>query len=97
MFVEERKVGIDDGARREVAVEQFLDEQTGLLNRRELQGVVEFVVIVQGGGRGAVVNLAKIEPVVGERVDEAAGPRIVEQAVSLGSEDFGIAEPALRG
>ena len=96
-FVEEREVGIDDGARRQVAVEQFLDEETGLFDGGELQRVVEFVVVVEGGGGGAVVDLAEVEPVVGERVDEAARLRVVEQAIGLGSEDFGSAEPALRG
>ena len=96
-FIEEREVGIDDGARREVAVEQFLHEETGFFDGGELQRIVEFVVVVEGGGGRAVVDLAEVEPVVGESVDEAAGLRVVEQAIGLGSEDFGLAELALRG
>ena len=83
-FVEEGEVGIDDGARREVAVEEFLDEETGFFDGGELERVVEFVVVIEGAGRGAVVDLAEVEPVVGQSVDEAAGLRVVEQAIRLG-------------
>ena len=96
-FIEKREVGIDDVACRKVAVEQFLDEETRFFDSGELERVVEFVVVIESGGRGAVVDLPQVEPVVGERVDEAAGLRVVEQAIGLGFEDFGVAEPALRG
>ena len=96
-LIEEREVGIDDGTRREVPVEQFLDEEPGFFHGGELERVVEFVVVVERGGGGAVVDLAEVEPVVGESVDEAAGLRVVEQAIGLRSENFGVAEPALRG
>ena len=97
MLIEEREIGIHDCARREIFVEEFLDEQTGFFYRRKFQGVVQFVVVVKGGGRRAVVDLAEVEPIVGERVDEPAGLRIFEQTIGLGAEDFGIAEPALSG
>ncbi len=96
-FVQEREVGIDDGARRQVAVEEFLDEEAGFFDGGELERVVEFVVVVESGRWGAVVDLAEVEPVVGESVDEAAGLRVIQQAIGLGPEDFGVAEPALRG
>ena len=51
-FVEEREVGIDDGARREVAFEQFLDKEAGFFDGGELERVVEFVVVVESGRRG---------------------------------------------
>ena len=50
-FIEEREVGIDDGARREVAIEEFLDEEAGLFDGGELERVVEFVVVIEGAGR----------------------------------------------
>ena len=96
-FIEKREVGIDDGARREVAVEEFVDEEASFFDGGELERVVEFVVVIEGAGRGAVVDFAEVEPVVGQSVDEAAGLRVVEQAIGLGSEDLGAAETALRG
>ena len=81
----------------QVAVEQFLDEQAGFFDGGQLERVVEFVVVVERGGGRAVVDFAEVEPVIGESVDEAAGLRVVEQAIGLRSEDVGLAEPALRG
>ncbi len=74
-----------------------MNEEARLLDGGELQGIVEFIVVVQRRRGRTVVRLAEIEPVVRERVDKAARLRVVEQAVGLGSQDFGIAEPALRG
>ena len=50
-FIEEREVGIDDAARREVAIEQFLDEEARLFDGGELERVVEFVVVIEGAWR----------------------------------------------
>ena len=43
------------------------------IDRGELQGIVEFVIVVQRRGRRRVVDLVQIEPVIGERFDEARG------------------------
>ena len=96
-FIEKREVGIDDVARGEVALEQFLDEETGFVDRRELERVVELVIVVESGRGGAVVDLSQVKPIVREGVDEAAGLRIVEQAVGLRAENLGTSEPVLGG
>ena len=96
-FIEESEIGIDDGPRRKVFSEQLLNEEPGLFHGGELERVVEFVVVIQSGGGRSVVDLAEIEPVVCKGVDEAAGLRVVEQAVGLGPENVGIVEPARRG
>jgi hypothetical protein len=95
-FVEECEIRIDDRAGWEIPVEEFLDEEARFFDSRELERVVEFVVVVERGGRGAIVDPAEIKSVVRESLDEAARLRIIEQAIGLGDEDFGVAEAALR-
>ena len=46
-FVEEREVGIDDVARREVFVEELFDEQACFVDGGELERVVELVVVIE--------------------------------------------------
>jgi hypothetical protein len=46
-FVQNGEIGIDYIARREVPVQKFLNEKAGLFDCGELEGIVEFVVIVQ--------------------------------------------------
>src|SRR5277367_1076400 len=53
-FIEEREVRVNDGARRQITVEHFLNEKTGFFHGGQLQWVVEFVVVVKGAGRRAV-------------------------------------------
>src|SRR5579871_1531572 len=94
-LIEEGEVGIDDGARRKVPVEHLVYEQSRFFDGGELEWIVEFVIVVKRSGGGAIVDLAEVEPVVGERIDEPAGPWVIEQTIGLRSQDFGIAEPPL--
>ncbi len=82
-LVEEREVRIDDVPRRQVGPQQLGEEQPRLLDCRQLQRVVEFVVVVKRGGRRRVVDLPQVEPVVGERLDEPPRLRVVEHPLGL--------------
>ena len=88
-LVQEREVRIDDVPRRQVGAQQFGEEEPRLLQRGQLQRVVELVIVVERGGRRGVVDLAQVEPVVGERLDEVAGARRIEQALGLDAQSGG--------
>src|SRR4029077_13758792 len=71
---------------------QLREEQLRLLQGRQLQGVVEFVIVVQRGGRRRVVDLPQVEPVIGERLDEAPRLRVVQQPLRLGPQHGRLAQ-----
>src|SRR4029453_6843099 len=81
-LVQERKVRIDDVPRRQIGAQQFREEQASLLHGRQLERIVELVIVVERGGRRRVVDLPQVEPVIGERLDET--PRSWSGPHSLG-------------
>ena len=60
-------------------------------------GFVQFVVVVERGRGRGVVDLAQVQPIVGERLDEAPGFRVVQEPLGLRAQDFGAAQLAALG
>ena len=96
-LVQEREVRIDDVPRRQVGAQEFGEEEPRLLQRRQLQRVVELVIVVERGGRRRVVDLPQVEPVIGERLDEAARLGIVEHPLGLGTQHVRLVQLAAVG
>ena len=96
-LVQEREVRIDDVTRRQVGAQELGEEEPRLLQRGQLQRVVELVIVVERGGRRRVVDLPQVEPVIGERLDEAARLGIVEHPLGLGAQHVGPGQLAAVG
>ena len=91
-FVQISEVCSDDVSRRQIRAQQFGEEQLRLVQRGEFERRVQFVVVVDSRRRRSVVDLAQVEPVVGERIDEAARLRILEQPLGLRAQHFGLVQ-----
>ena len=79
------------------AAQQLGEEQPRLLQRRQLQRVVQLVIVVKRGGRRRVVDLPQVEPVIGERLDEAPRLGIVEHPLGLRPQHVRLAQLAAVG
>ena len=96
-LVQEGEVRIDDVPRRQVGAQELGEEEPRLLQRGQLQRVVELVIVVERGGRRRVVDLPQVEPVIGERLDEAARLGVVEHPLGLGAQHVRLAQLAAVG
>lgn len=92
-FVEVGEVGVDEVEDAAVVADDGFDEQGGLAEHVVAEGVVELGE--EFGVGGEEFEIAKLEPLAGEVLDESGGFRALKHAFDLGIELF--AELALAG
>ena len=92
--VGKQKLAVDDRRRRHVLADHRRDERAGLHAHALHQIVVETVFGIEADVGLVAAEVPQIEPVVGEVVDEARTPRVVEKPVDLRAEHLGAAQIA---
>ena len=95
-LVQEREVGVEQVEHAAILADHRREEQLGFARHRLPQTLVEI-------GKQAIVGVldrdevAQVEPLPGEILDQCVGPRIGEHPLHLGLEDPGSLElPAAR-
>ena len=97
MRIQEREIGLDEVRGGQILSQQIPDEELRFLKGRSVEQIVKIIVGLERlVGRG-VTELAEVEPVIEEGVNEIPRSGIVEQAVCLRAQHVRMTQRALYG
>src|SRR5438876_847275 len=86
-LVQNGEVRVDEAGDAKVPVDQFAKEPLRFANHRFDQQIIKLIIRIKLSVWSCALDQAQVEPIIEEVIDEPPRARIVEQTLSLLSQD----------